>query len=345
LNKAISLKTVDDLKNYGFISEEEVHIYRKVTEKFNVLIPPSMLNLMLQESNEGSIRQQFLPSLQELIETNSELSDPTGDNTHEVVKGVIHRYPDRCLLKVASVCPIYCRFCFRKELIGPRKDSLTRAELQMAYDYIRSQSGIWEVILTGGEPFILKPKKIADIVNSLASIEHVEIIRIHTRVPVVDPARISLDLIQALKSNKTVYVVLSANHPNEFTPEMEKACARLVNAGIPMLSQTVLLKGINNDVDILSRLMKLFVKNRIKPYYLHHPDLAKGTSHFRLTIEEGQQLVRDLQRKISGLCQPTYMLEIPGGHGKMTIGPCYAEKKGASWFIEDHHGNAHRYQE
>ncbi|MBA2654565.1 MAG: lysine-2,3-aminomutase-like protein [Gammaproteobacteria bacterium] len=338
------MKTLVELTNQNLISEQDLPLLAQVAEKFDVRITSVVAELLANDSG-GHIAKQFIPQVEELQINPQELVDPIGDNKYEKVKGVIHRYPDRCLLKVVSVCPVNCRFCFRREMMGAVQKSLTQAELGLAYDYIRSQPQLWEVILTGGDPLILKPSSIAKIFASLDSISHLDVVRIHTRVPVVDPARINSKLIEALKISKAVYVILHANHPAEFTPNSIAACARLVDAGIPMLSQTVLLKGVNDDEKTLASLMKTFVRHRIKPYYLHHLDLAKGTGHFRVSIARGQALVKSLQGTISGLCQPNYMLEIPGGAGKMPIGPSYIKREGDKWVVEDYLEQLHDYSE
>jgi len=250
------------------------------------------------------------------------------------------------LLKAVHVCPVYCRFCFRREMVGPQGlGTLDPAALAAAFDYIRGHSEIWEVILTGGDPLVLSPRRLGDILSELAAIQHVKIVRFHTRVPVVDPQTINGALIASLKaSGKTVYVALHANHPRELTAEARAACARLVDAGIVMVSQSVLLKGVNDDPDVLAKLMRAFVEARVKPYYLHHPDLAPGTSHFRLSIEEGQKIVSSLRGRISGLCQPTYILDIPGGYGKAVIGESAVQATGEGCYsISDYRGNEHPY--
>ncbi len=332
-----TLKTIADLLRFELIPLEEVARLARVVEQFNVAITPSLLPLM----NNPGIAKQFLPSPDELEVSSKELSDPIGDSKYEKVKGLIHRYPDRCLLKVVNVCPVYCRFCFRKEMIGPGKDSLTLQDLGNAYEYIREHPEIWEVILTGGDPLILKNSRLEGIISSLSAIKHVEVLRIHTRIPVIEPFRITPDLINILRIPNALYIALHANHPKEFTQEAIEACARIVDAGIPMLSQSVLLKGVNDDPETLSQLMKAFVRNRIKPYYLHHLDLAKGTNHFRKSIEEGQQLIKYLNGRFSGLCQPNYMLDIPGGFGKVPIGPCYLHTNGNDCWVEDYLGQLH----
>jgi lysine 2,3-aminomutase len=200
------------------------------------------------------------------------------------------------------------------------------------------------VIFTGGDPLILSPRRLKTIINKIADIPHVEVIRIHTRIPVVDSKRITPSLLNALKIKKALFILLHANHANEFTEQATNACRRIINAGIPMLGQSVLLKGINDNVEALKNLFRTFVKNRIKPHYLHHCDLAKGTSHFRSSLEKGQELLKELRGHISGLCQPTYVLDLPGGHGKVPINPYYIQKiKDQEYLLEDFQGNFHTY--
>jgi lysine 2,3-aminomutase len=231
-------------------------------------------------------------------------------------------------------------------MVGPGRGGLSRSALAAALDYIARSPQIWEVILTGGDPLVLSPRRLKDIVKGLAAIAHVKVIRVHTRLPVAAPHRISAALVRALRTDKAMYVVLHANHPRELSKAARAACARFVDAGIPMLSQSVLLRGVNDDAETLGALMRTLVECRIKPYYLHHADLARGTAHFRTTIGEGQDLMRALHGRNSGLCQPAYVLDIPGGYGKSPIGPNYLNKDGASadeFFIEDFNGRRHAY--
>jgi lysine 2,3-aminomutase len=248
------------------------------------------------------------------------------------------------------ICPVYCRFCFRRAMIGPRgRPSLSRAQLDAAFAYIRAHAEIWEVILTGGDPLILSARKLRDIVSALAAIDHVRIIRIHTRVPVAAPERVTPALVRAVKATDcTTYVVLHANHPRELTAAAKSACARFIDAGVPLLSQSVLLKGVNDDLDTLGALMRAFVEARIRPYYLHHADLAPGTAHLRTTLAEGQALMRGLHARLSGLCQPAYVLDLPGGAGKVPVGPTYLRPGPAgavtrSYRIDDLCGQPHIY--
>ena len=341
-----SLKSAADLLAAGLVDEVELERIRPVAERYAIAVTPDMAALIDKADRLDPIGLQFIPSEKELHSTPEERADPIGDEAHSPVHGIVHRYPDRVLLKAVHVCPVYCRFCFRREMVGPEGNGMmSPEELTVAFDYIRSRPEIWEVILTGGDPLVLSPRRLLTIMQGLHTIPHVKIVRFHTRVPVVDPQKIDADLIAALKaSGKTTYVALHANHPREMTDEARAACARLVDAGIAMVSQTVLLKGINDDPSVLAELMRSFVENRIKPYYLHHPDLAPGTSHFRLSIEEGQTIVSALRGHVSGLCQPTYVLDIPGGHGKAVIGQNAAAKHaGGCYTVSDFNGRDHLY--
>ena len=254
-----------------------------------------------------------------------ENADPIGDHAYSPVSGIVHRYPDRVLFKLVHVCAVYCRFCFRREMVGPGKaTALSQAAYDGAIDYIRAHPEIWEVILTGGDPLMLSPRRLAEIMADLAAIDHVRIIRIHTRVPVADPARVNGEMVAALRvKGATTWVALHANHARELTDKARAACAAIIDAGIPMVSQSVLLRGVNDNAATLEALMRAFVECRIKPYYLHHGDLAPGTAHLRTTLAHGQELMRALRGRVSGLCQPDYVLDIPGGHGKSPVGPNY----------------------
>ncbi len=344
------VREVEQLIEAGFISADMREVIEEVSKKFSIALTPQLVELINSSSvqDKEALLLQFLPSEQELKVSKEELTDPISDITYTTVKGVVHRYPDRCLLMPILACPVYCRFCFRRETVGSKEQALSKDELNDAYAYIAQHPEIWEVILTGGDPFILGYKKLAEIFIALEEIKHVEVIRVHTRVPVVDSKRITDEMINVLKmSGKAVYVVLHCNHPSEFTEISKSACARFIDAGIPMLSQTVLLKGINNTPEIMGELMRTLVKNRIKPFYLHHGDLAQGTSHFRTTIQEGQQLMKSLRGKYSGLCQPTYVLDIPGGVGKVPIHHSYVKDNEAiaeSYVVEDYLGNMHHYK-
>jgi lysine 2,3-aminomutase len=346
MTAARSLTTVAELVDAGLLAEAKRADATAVAERYAVAVTPSLVSLMDATDPLDPIARQFIPDAAELVTLPEERADPIGDLAHSPVEGIVHRYPDRVLLKAVHVCPVYCRFCFRREMVGPEGlGTLSAKALDTAIAYIAERPEIWEVILTGGDPLVLSPRRLHAIMERLTTIPHVKIIRFHTRVPVVDPARIDAALIAALKaSGKTTYIALHANHPREFTPDACDAIARIVDAGIVMISQTVLLKGINDDADVLAELMRTFVENRLKPYYLHHPDLAPGTSHFRLTLAEGRALVESLRGRVSGLCQPTYILDIPGGYGKVRADSLAVEEADDGCFrVRDFRGETHAY--
>lgn len=345
-NKTTTIRTLDGLVDNQLICEENIPQLKQVIDHFSVSITEQMRDAMDITNSQDPIARQFVPSLNELVIKAQEQEDPIGDETFTQTKGLIHRYPDRCLLMPIKICPVYCRFCFRKEKIAASDETLTASELTAAYQYIEQHKEIWEVILTGGDPLILKPATLKKIITRLSQIEHIDIIRIHTRVPLVDSVRINSEMLNALRCTKTVYIALHANHPDEFTSAGINAVAKLIDAGIPMLSQTTLLAGVNDNIAVLSELMRCFVKYRIKPYYLHHGDLARGTSHFRTTIAKGQALMKALRGRFSGICQPTYVLDIPGGHGKVPIGHAYIKETcNHDYQIEDYQGGQHKYFE
>lgn len=249
MNVIRSIRTVDDLQRASLVDGQNAASLEAVAERYAIALTPAIAALIDRTDPDDPIARQFVPDMAELVVTPEERADPIGDAAHSPVTGIVHRYPDRVLLKAVHVCPVYCRFCFRREMVGPQgMGTLDAGELDAAFDYIRAHPEIWEVILTGGDPLVLSPRRLEELLAGLAAIDHVKIVRFHTRVPVVDPQKIDAALVAALKaSGKTVYVALHANHPRELTADARAACARLVDAGIVMVSQSVLLKGVNDD--------------------------------------------------------------------------------------------------
>ena len=321
------------------------HEMKAVTARYPYAITAEMARLIDPKDPQDPIARQFLPRQEETLRSREEADDPIGDDTHSPVKGIVHRHRDRVLVKAVLSCPVYCRFCFRREAVGHGKGTLTNRELDQAAAYVSAQRMVREVIMTGGDPFILSPRRIRELALRFAQIGHVEILRWHTRVPCVAPERITPELIDALRvDGATSFVNLHANHPREFTPAACQAIARLVDAGVPMLSQTVLLRDVNDDVDTLEALMRSFLVNRIKPYYLHHPDLAPGTGHFRLSIETGIGLMHALRPRLTGIAMPDYVLDLPGGHAKVSLLSRDAEALGEGrWRLRDQDGKWHLY--
>jgi lysine 2,3-aminomutase len=351
---ATTLRQPAELVAHGLAPAAALAELEKVAARYAVAVTPAVAALIDSNDPDDPIARQYIPSINELSTLPEENADPIGDHVHAPVDGIVHRYPDRVLFKLVHVCAVYCRFCFRREMVGPGKDNALSGEAYAtALDYIRTHPDIWEVILTGGDPLMLSPRRLAEITADLAAIDHVKIIRIHTRVPVADPARVSAEMVAALKApGATTWVALHANHPRELTKAARAACALIIDAGIPMVSQSVLLTGVNDDAATLEQLMRTFVECRIKPYYLHHGDLAPGTAHLRTTIAQGQALMRALRGNVSGLCQPDYVLDIPGGFGKVPVGPEYltrdpeADREAVAelgYRVVDYCGDVHAY--
>ncbi|ASJ71073.1 lysine-2,3-aminomutase-like protein [Granulosicoccus antarcticus] len=340
-----SVRDVKGLLAHNVIAHEQSDQISQVIKKFSVGITPQVMDTIANADNPG-VFNQFVPSVAELLETPGESSDPIGDQAHSPVPGIIHRYEDRVLLNVVQTCAVYCRYCFRRENVGSGNAGLTPPQIDNALDYIRSDKKLWEVIFSGGDPLTLSPRRLADIIRQISDMEHIGIIRFHTRVPSVAPDKINDDLLKALKLHPATYLILHINHPDELTPQVCEKLALLADAGIPLLSQSVLLRNVNDNVDVLTRLFRKLLVNRVKPYYLHHGDLARGTSHFRTSIEQGQNLMRELRGPLSGLCQPNYMLDLPGGAGKVPIGPQYLSSCGENRYtVNDVSGKNHAYMD
>jgi lysine 2,3-aminomutase len=340
-----TLRTAQQICDHDFAPPRQLQALQQVAARYAVALPTTLAALIDRGDPRDPIARQFVPSQAELRRQPEEMFDPIGDDAHSPVEGIVHRYPDRVLLKLNAVCAVYCRFCFRREMVGPGKPNvLSPASLEAALGYIRAHRQIWEVILTGGDPLVLSARRLRAVMKSLNAIEHVKIVRIHTRVPIADPARINSEMVRAITiKGKPTYVAVHVNHARELSAPARAACARIADAGIPLLAQSVLLVGVNDTPQAMADLMRALVECRIKPYYLHHGDLAPGTSHLRTDIAAGQALMRELRGNLSGLCQPSYVLDIPGGHGKSPIGPNYIERSGDAVVVEDFKGRRHAY--
>ena len=290
---------------------------------------------------DDPIGRQFVPDVAELDAAAHEHPDPIGDTAHSPLPGVVHRYPDRVLLKPVLVCPVYCRFCFRREHVGPGNGALTSEQLEAAIDYVRGRPNVREVILTGGDPLMMSPRRLGALLRALAGVPHVELLRVHSRVPVVEPGRVTAELAAAMEVDVPVWLVLHANHAREFTEAGRAALRRIGRAGVPLLGQSVLLRGVNDDAGALESLFRAMLRARVKPYYLHQLDPAPGTARFHVPIVEGRALMAALRGRVTGLAWPTYVLDIPGGHGKVPIGPEYLEGNvvrdpwGGRWAVEE----------
>ncbi|MBZ9956621.1 MULTISPECIES: KamA family radical SAM protein [unclassified Mesorhizobium] len=320
---------------------------QEAASRHKVRIPKSYLDLIDWEDPADPIRAQVIPSPDELVTGEGELDDPIGDHAFSPVPRLTHRHADRVLLFPTYQCAVYCRFCFRKESLTSIGRGYTREALEPALAYIASHPEIREVILTGGDPLSLPDKALNEIRARIEAIAHVRLMRIHTRVPVALPSRITPGLIAALQGRLMITVVTHFNHPREITDATEAACRGLRQAGFVLLNQSVLLKGVNDTVEVQEELCReLMYRLGVKPYYLHHGDLARGMAHRRTTIAEGQALVAALRARLSGICNPIYVLDLPDGGGKVPIGPGYVEDRdGGNWRIRGQDGKVREYTE
>ncbi len=333
---ARTLRTPHDLVAAGLIPPTSEPAVTAVERRYAVSITPTIRGLI--EQPDDPIGRQFIPDPAELLTAAHELTDPIGDDAKSPLKGVVHRYADRALLKPLLACPVYCRFCFRREHVGPDGGLLTEAELEAAYAWFAAHPAIREVILTGGDPLMLSPRRLGAIIAALSAIPHVETLRIHSRVPVADPERLDDALAAAMETDRSMWLVVHANHARELTPASQAALRRVQKRGIPVLGQSVLLRGVNDTPAALEALFRAMLAARIKPYYLHQLDPAPGTARFHVPIEEGQRLLRALRGRVTGLAWPTYVLDIAGGHGKVPLGPDYLEPDG---MVRDPAGTRH----
>jgi lysine 2,3-aminomutase len=333
-------RMVADLVALGALAPDQAAGAEAAARAFPVAITPEVLATIDPRDPDDPIAKQYLPSARELTFAPEERADPIGDKAHAPIKGLVHRHPDRVLLKPTLACAVHCRFCFRREALA-EPETLTDGELEAALAYVRARPTIKEVILTGGDPFVLSPERLGRLVAALAAIPHLAILRVHSRVPIAAPSLVTPDLVDALKTDKAMYAVVHINHARELTDAAKAACRAILAAGIPVLSQSVLLRGVNDTVDALVELMESLVAQRIKPYYLHHCDLVRGAGHFRTMVAEGRALMAALRRRVSGLAMPTYVLDVPGGFGKVPVGPDYGPDDAG--LLRDAHGRTHDY--
>ncbi len=307
----------------GLAAPEARPALEAVGARYAVAITPAVQSLI--ELPDDPIGLQFVPDPAELRHLPHEHADPIGDAAHSPLPGLVHRYPDRVLLKPVLVCPVYCRFCFRREHVGPGGGAMTAEQIDAALAYIAARPAIREVILTGGDPLMLSPRRLRALLERLAAIPQVELLRIHSRVPVTDPGRVTPELAEALALETPVWLAVHANHAREFSPAASDALRRLHAAGVALLGQSVLLRGVNDSADALEALFRAMLRARVKPYYLHQLDPAPGTARFHVPIAEGRRLLEALRGRVTGLAWPTYVLDIEGGHGKVPLGPDYLD--------------------
>jgi lysine 2,3-aminomutase len=334
-----TLTSLAALERAGLSDPADRAALERVTREFRVRVSPAMA-----EVPGTGVRAQFLPDARELQVVPEELADPIGDAAHAPVPGLTHRYPDRAILHATKTCEVYCRFCFRRETVG-ETGHLAEAEFAAVLDYLAATPALREVIFTGGDPLVLSARRLGAMLDRLEALGTLDLVRFHTRVPVVAPGKVTEALVRVLDRALPIWMVVHTNHPDEITEAASAALRRLNRAGVPLLSQTVLLKGVNADAEVLEALFRKLIRNRVKPYYLHHPDLAKGTGHFRVRLSEGQRVMAALRGRLTGIAQPLYVLDIPGGHGKVPVGPGYLRAEADHWVVTDPQGREHLYRD
>ncbi|MFA5499397.1 MAG: lysine 2,3-aminomutase [Candidatus Cloacimonadia bacterium] len=319
-NRIVDCET---LKDYIELLPEEREILESKDFSFRMAITPYYLSLIDQSNPNDPVRLQAIPRINESYISSSDMDDPLYEDTDSPVPGLTHRYPDRVLLLITDQCSMYCRHCTRRRKAGETDAPMPKKYIDMAIDYIAQHKEVRDVILSGGDPLTLSDERIDDILSRLHAIEHVEVIRLGTRTPVVLPQRITDSLISVLKKYHPLWINVHFNHSQEITPESSAAIAKLADNGFPVSNQSVLLKGINDNVDVMKNLVHKLVKNRVRPYYIYQCDLSMGISHFRTPVSKGIEIMESLRGHTSGLCIPTYVVDAPGGGGKIPVGPNY----------------------
>ncbi|MCL2163007.1 MAG: lysine 2,3-aminomutase [Oscillospiraceae bacterium] len=303
------------------ISDAEKNEITTCLDRFRMAITPYYASLIDPFNLCDPVRLQAVPSIRETIVHPWEMNDPLDEERISPVTNIVHRYPDRVLFLVTKRCAVYCRHCTRRRLVGEEDSSISDEEIEAALEYIRSKPSIRDVLVSGGDPLTLSDGRLQVILSQLREIEHVEIIRIGTRVPVTMPMRITSELLTMLKKYQPIWINTHFNHPIELTDDSIQACAQIVDAGVPLGNQSVLLRGINDSVDIIKELMLKLIKARIRPYYLYQCDLNEGLEHFRTDVRTGVSIIRNLIGNISGFAIPTFVIDAPGGGGKIPISP------------------------
>lgn len=340
------IRSVEDLKKVLPLTDVEENGVRLSLKRFRMAITPYYASLIDPKDRLCPIRLQAVPQGAEVLPSPIDLHDPLAEDEDAPVPGLTHRYPDRVLLLITQVCSMYCRHCTRRRLVGETDAHVTKSNLNQAFDYIRSHTEIRDVILSGGDPFTLRDEKIEEILTTLRSIPHVEIIRIGTRTPVVLPMRITEALCGILQKAAPVYVNTHFNHPKELTPEAVSALSRMADHGIPLANQSVLLRYVNDCPHVMKQLVHDLLKARVRPYYLYQCDLSMGIGHFRTPVARGVEIIEALRGHTSGMAIPTYVIDLPGGGGKVPLMPNYLVSMGSGQVVmRNFEGTLSRYIE
>ncbi|MBZ0221138.1 MAG: KamA family radical SAM protein [Candidatus Methylomirabilis sp.] len=319
-NRITSLEALKDLIPLTRREEEGI---KRATGRLAMAITPYFLTLIDRQDPKCPIRKQAIPRLEEFSVSSCEMVDPCGEDSHTPVPGLVHRYPDRALLIVTDSCAMYCRYCTRKRMVGEEHPPMPVERFDDAIKYIKSKKSIRDILISGGDPLMMKTEVLEDYIKRLRAIPHLEVIRIGTRVPVTLPMRVTGELVAMLRKYHPLYISIHFSHPKEISPEVEKACSMLADAGIPLGSQTVLLKGVNDRPAVMKKLMQELLKIRVRPYYIYQCDMAVGTGHFRTPVSVGINIMEELRGHTTGYAVPTFVVDAPGGGGKIPVAPTY----------------------
>ena len=340
------IQTVEQLRQVIKLTTSEENAVTRKSGRFIMGIPPYWAALMDPEDPMCPIRRQAVPVEDEYRLSPNDMIDPLGEDSHMPVPGLVHRYPDRVLLLVVEVCSMYCRFCTRSRVVGTTAGYSRPANIDQAIDYVRAHRKIRDVLISGGDPLTLSDERLDDVLTKLKAIPHVEFIRIGTRNPVTLPYRVTESLCTVLKKHKPVWMSLHFNHPKEVTPPVRKACGMLADSGVPLGSQTVLLKGVNDRPAIMKKLFHELLKIRVRPYYIYQCDPVKGTAHFRTPVSVGLQIIEKLRGHTTGYAVPTFVVDGPGGGGKIPLMPNYVVSvKDGVWTLRNFAGKLFTYKE
>ena len=338
------IQSVNELSEIIELSETEKTDISKCLERFRMAITPYYVSLMQTGDVHDPIRMQAIPLIEETFLGVNALADPLNEEADSPVPCIVHRYPDRVLFLVTYICSMYCRHCTRRRTVGEEDCFVSESQLTLALDYIRSHTEIRDVLISGGDPLVMDTRLLERIISRLRSIPHVDIIRIGTRVPVVMPMRITDELLQMLKKYHPIWINTHFNHPREITADSERACQAIVDAGIPLGNQSVLLRGINDNTETMKELLYKLVHMRVRPYYLYQCDLSEGISHFRTDVETGVNIIHKLTGNISGYAVPKFVIDAPGGGGKIPVGYDYViSKSDKEVVLENYKGNVYTY--
>jgi lysine 2,3-aminomutase len=340
------ITTLEQLKEIIDLTPEEIEGIKHSKGRLALAVTPYFASLMDPINPNCPIRRQGIPRIEEIHLSKNEMVDPLGEDTHSPVPGLVHRYPDRVLLLVTDQCAVYCRYCTRRRLVGSNERSITQGNFEEVLKYLKSHRKVRDVLLSGGDPLLLENERLEEMLSRLRAIPHIELLRIGTRVPVTLPQRITSGLVRMLKKYHPLMISIHFTHPKEITDQVRRACSELADGGIPLGSQTVLLKGINDKPYIMKKLVQELLKIRVRPYYIYQCDLAMGTEHFRTSVATGIQIMEKLRGHTTGYAVPTYVVDAPGGGGKIPLQPDYVVSKGRGKIVlRNYEGKVFEYPE